>query len=338
MTNMTKKQIVLIIALFAALLIAGAGCESEVDPEYNEFTSVESYHNFDGTREHDDYLLSLPLVNGMYDVSECQECHGADLRGVPEGPDGGTLRSCYRCHNENRHRIGFDDVDEHSDYMVMHEWEMDDCFLCHTATTQGGAYSFGGSCSSTNCHSDGHGGPNACNTCHGDFSKDPGNLDNAAPPRDVNKNVSTDSVGVGAHQTHLNPNSALFAEIECSACHVVPDEVNSDRHIQDNIPHRSEVIFSGVASADNASPRWNHDEATCSSTHCHGDGATPVWTEVGEGWGDCGSCHTMPPSIPRHDEYAMTDCVECHSPTVDANGNIIHPEKHVNGVVDLLFP
>jgi len=159
----------------------------------------------------------------------------------------------------------------------------------------------------------------SCTGCHG------------APP------------ATGAHLAHTTA-SVFSAAIACSACHVVPATVNDPGHIQ-FAPAR--VSFSGVSAADGASPAWNG--TTCSSTYCHGNGATlagdtgaqlrtPAWG--GTDHVQCGSCHGLPPTSPNHDGVtSITQCVKCHASTVDAAGHIVFADDgtttHMNGVADV---
>ena len=104
-------------------------------------------------------------------------------------------------------------------------WNLEYCQQCHAVDFSGGVA--GVSC--LNCHKN-QGGPEACNTCHGDFH----NVNRIAPPRDINGDTSTTVLGVGAHTQHLYENN-LGNNVSCSNCHKVPDKFNSPGHI-DGLP------------------------------------------------------------------------------------------------------
>jgi len=190
-----------------------------------------------------------------------------------------------------------------------------------------------------NCHEDVYAEPDRhingvldlenvpCNTCHG-------NDLNAAPPRDTGGSTDTNDTGVGAHQSHLRA-ADWRAEIACQECHNVPSSVTSAGHIDSGLP--AELMWGDRANHDGAMPAW--DGANCADTYCHGgtlDGAgsntAPAWTAVDQGEAACGTCHGAPPETAAHP--SRTDCASCH-PTMDAAGDFIAPERHIDGNLDL---
>ena len=115
------------------------------------------------------------------------------------------------------HREGILDKDLptfHGNLVRESSWDLIVCQNCHAADYSGGIT--GSSC--LTCHTQ-PSGPEACNTCHGDFT-DPAII---APPQDTNNNTSTDSTGVGAHVSHLYQND-LGTKIPCSTCHIIPQD------------------------------------------------------------------------------------------------------------------
>jgi hypothetical protein len=242
------------------------------------------------------------------------------------------------------HREGILDKDSptwHGNLVRESSWDLKACQNCHAADYSGGIT--GASC--LNCHRQPE-GPEACNTCHGDFT-DPAII---APPQDTNNNISTDSTGVGAHVSHLYQND-LGSQIPCTTCHVVPQDYFDPGHAVDD-PLPAEVIFSPLAIHNIAvNPVYDHPSATCSDTYCHGNWEflkdsssnqfaytedkmvgnkrSVVWNEVGVGQADCGSCHELPPQ--GHIPAEITDCGNCHTGIVDSDGNIIDTDKHING-------
>ena len=94
-----------------------------------------------------------------------------------------------------------------------------------------------------------------CTSCHGSEF-------NAAPPVAINGEETTDAIGVGAHQSHLN-DGTLRKSVGCGACHVVPLTITADGHID---PLPAELHWGILARLGAAEPAWDRDAATCSST------------------------------------------------------------------------
>lgn len=193
--------------------------------------------------------------------------------------------------------------------------QMNDCATCHPVP----------SADSRGQHVDGTlqaAVPQGCDGCHGSAA-------NAAPPRAVDGGTSTGSPGVGAHQAHL-AGRGLARPVPCDECHRVPSSVRSSGHL-DGL---AQVVFSGVARANNAQPTYA--SGSCANTGCHdvahfigvpdsggGQHTTPVWTRVDGAQSTCASCHGMPPPPPH---VARADCASCHPTSL--------PLRHVDGVVD----
>jgi hypothetical protein len=177
---------------------------------------------------------------------------------------------------------------------------------------------------------------------------------NAAPPKDLADNTSTDNISVGAHQTHLIDTTYANSFVnDCSHCHTVPQNLLDAGHI-DNVPLPAEVSFSMFASHSSYnSPQWDHGAATCSNVYCHGafsfskeesdnayayadsvivgNNPTLIWNSVGTNQDDCGTCHGLPPK----GHLQVSSCSACHSKVVDADFNIINKQLHINGKKDL---
>lgn len=62
-----------------------------------------------------------------------------------------------------------------------------------------------------------------------------------------------------------------------------------------------------------------------------------VWTEVGTGQADCGTCHGLPPLGHRvaDDRVPVEECSVCHPRVVDENYDIIDKALHINGQIDV---
>lgn len=162
----------------------------------------------------------------------------------------------------------------------------------------------------------------ACDTCHGS-----GEL--GAPPPDLSGQSDIARIGVGAHATHLE-GGAFSRPLACSECHQVPETVAAAGHLDDS--PRAEVMFSGVALANGHQPSWDFVTRGCSDSHCHGT-SSPAWTSPEPL--ACDSCHGFPPAAPHPQ---MRDCSRCHGEVIDENDMIVDRQRHVDGVLDLVFP
>jgi predicted CxxxxCH...CXXCH cytochrome family protein len=172
----------------------------------------------------------------------------------------------------------------------------------------------------------------ACDTCHGS-DEDP------APPLDTQGNQATSLSGVGAHREHLGL-SGWHKEIQCDECHLVPQEVDDPGHRDTVLP--AELTWGGLATADNTTPVYDSSDNSCGSVYCHGatlepggSVTRPVWTQVDGSQAQCGSCHSLPPG---GNHVLWSDCQLCHGMTVDAGQNIIAPDRHIDGSVDVSIP
>jgi predicted CxxxxCH...CXXCH cytochrome family protein len=245
-------------------------------------------------------------------------------------------------------------VGQHSGFIKSISYNLSSCKGCHGQDY--GTTKVNNSC--LTCHTK-PGGPEACNTCHGNFSGDPANLANVAPPRGLNGETATTTPAVGAHQAHLAYPSAALAE-KCQQCHALPQNFAAPGHIDPD--GKIELLFNGdvVNLATEGGTRvpnvsYNTADNTCAGTYCHGnwgllkassqytfiytadkmegDNASPKWTDSASG--ACGTCHGLPPN--GHLPLPLTDCTQCHSGVVDATGKIIDNTKHVNGKVNVFM-
>ncbi|MFH1195629.1 MAG: CxxxxCH/CxxCH domain-containing protein [bacterium] len=251
------------------------------------------------------------------------------------------------------HSAGFGNPsspDFHSKYFVENGWQLKNCIKCHGSNYTGGTT--GSSCVTCHTQSD---GPEACNTCHGDFS-DPTNI---APPRDVMGNIATTAKGVGAHQTHTIGNTRTAA-MGCYDCHTA-DVTEGEKYVFSHIGQLpAEILFSGLG---NKTGNANYDFTSlqCSNTYCHGNFEflksesshtigyvadkmegnkfNPVWNVVDGTQAKCGTCHgeldasgNLVTAVPKgHLPSDLINCVNCHFGIVDAQGNVTDKNKHING-------
>lgn len=282
--------------------------------------------------------LVAESTNGMDD---CKQCHGADFSG------GTTSVGCSAasCHPTiTVHKDGIIEPTSqnfHGLFIKGIKWDLMNCADCHQTDFAGGL----ASPTCLTCHVQPE-GPEACNTCHGDFND--ANL--FFPPEDLNENTETTVPGVGAHVEHL-VNNDLGSDIECSTCHTVPATLYDTGHIDSDQP--AEVIFNKLAVFNaGGSSSYDYPTATCSDTYCHGNfifyrdssayptfyedpvmvgnNFTPVWNQVDGTQAQCGSCHGLPPT--GHQPAALSSCATCHQGVVNANGEIIDSSKHINGI------
>jgi predicted CxxxxCH...CXXCH cytochrome family protein len=210
--------------------------------------------------------------------------------------------------------------------------QMDACVLCHgTVIDETGAIF------ARERHVDGQVDvaiPEACNSCHGDAEL-------AAPPFDLAGHEETTWPGVGAHRAHLE-GSGIARTLACSECHSVPEAVLDEGHIDTR--GGAEVSITGVGRSFGAQPVY--DGARCSESFCHGarfvlghasggQATEPLWTLVDGSQKACTSCHGLPPPAPHPPGPLF--CNACH-PTVGLTLEILDPEHHVDGFVDLVDP
>lgn len=292
-----------------------------------------------GENSHGAYLKTK-----NYQLESCAACHGQDFQG------GDSEVSCYTCHSGYPHKDGFGNPSSgnfHSFALKSSNWNLQECATCHGTAFDGPTQQT----ACITCHTQ-SGGPTACTTCHGNFAAAADSLTDPsiAPPQDLNDQTATSAAGVGAHQLHLL--DLQYAKpVNCSTCHVVPQEFSSPAHI-DQLP--AEVQFSGLAvSANGERPIWDKNSLTCSNVYCHGNfvfkksessfpfvytdsvitGNNPqvIWTQVDGSQLACGSCHDLPPK----GHAAYPSCSSCHGSGYDLNTNQVDPVKHINGKIDV---
>jgi predicted CxxxxCH...CXXCH cytochrome family protein len=211
----------------------------------------------------------------------------------------------------------------------------DDCRSCHGPKLEG--CDFAGGCD--NCHDGGHptGWRSDCTYCHGGASNETG-----APPSDLVRAKPPSELSFLAHDAHVV--GTLHAPYACSQCHVQPADVLSEGHAFDATPGRVEVTFSAGLSPDAA----YDGNGGCSNLYCHGDRRVNGSVEHSAAATECNSCHAFDDARKlsgRHDAHVnggllgflfdKVACSECHSAVIDLEGEIIGPDLHVNGQVDL---
>ena len=217
------------------------------------------------------------LKSNGYNLSECQNCHGAQYTGGTSGV------SCFTCHSSFPHVQGWtteSSASFHGKYLEAKSYVATECQACHGTQYDGGTSGFScktchasfphpsgwvGSGSSSHiafiksvnfdlsscrvCHGQDYGTvkvDNSCLTCHTQTGGPEacntchGSATNPAPPVDLDGNSATTYRGVGAHQAHL-VTGTLGAHVQCAECHTVPATLDAPGHLGSDI--RAEVVF-----------------------------------------------------------------------------------------------
>ncbi len=182
------------------------------------------------------------------------------------------------------------DGGKHAEWLREANYPIEDCQVCHGTDGQKSPVQLG--CDGRGCHEK---GVSFCGTCHG----------SSMGPRPTS----------GAHDKH---------PAYCQECHVVPQSLRDAGHLNAAV----DVVFSGLALQNNATPTWNGTLKTCSSTYCH-VGQTVNWEPATAATTPCDFCHGNPPESHGRFEHvasASTSCVNCH-PAADS-------PSHVNGSIE----
>ncbi len=334
------KEIIKILLAFI-LIVAFASCSdytSNAPAPESKGVHPEGWANSSSAEFHGKYL-----AENNFNVNLCKQCHAADFSG------GITGQSCFECHSSKtliQHPEGWADKTSpnfHGNFLRKNNFDLNMCKLCHTPNYTGGIT--GKSC--FECHTQ-KAGPEACNTCHGNFN-DPNQIN---PPRAVNGDTTTTYRGVGAHQSHLTE-SEIRNPVECQNCHIVPKTFGDKTHI-DGTPH-AEVTFHGLPLTQGDHPVYDSNKLQCSNVYCHGNftfykdsssyswiytdsvitgnNFSPVWTKLDDTQAKCGTCHDLPPK--GHLPETLDACGNCHIGIVDSKGNIIDKSKHINGKINV---
>lgn len=250
-------------------------------------------------------------------------------------------------------------VNFHGKLIKSKNWDMSECKSCHGGTFTGN----GEAKTCYPCHSQ-PAGPNACNTCHGDFS----NPSMIYPPQDLMDRDSSETVG--AHAVHME-GLGNGPSLVCGDCHVVPATAGAAGHL-DNTPG-AEIVYSAKSSiSTNVSghqyyvsslptnvpnPRFvsiayrGSTAKGCADSYCHGsfkNGNTDnvaVWKAGAEG-ATCGSCHgdvatgnPLPKTSANGGNHPnVQNCSFCHADVVSVSGTtytIIDKAKHINGKLNV---
>jgi predicted CxxxxCH...CXXCH cytochrome family protein len=245
------------------------------------------------------------------------------------------------------HPAGFTDENSpnfHGKYIFANKlWNLTACVTCHGGDYAGG--NTGKSC--LTCHT-ASGGPENCRLCHG-------NENHSWPPKALNGDSLTTNATVGAHNTHLDPDSSVrySARVACSECHAPIVGFKDPNHIGASPDGIAEVTFGELArdtiGGDTLipNPTWDRNTGTCSSVYCHGNfkagnrNAQPVFND--ENSVVCGSCHGNPTTgnpnpittqPPHSYGWQRNQCYLCHNSMINQSGDIINKSLHINGIIN----
>jgi predicted CxxxxCH...CXXCH cytochrome family protein len=342
------RSLLLFIAVMPLLMLAACSDPQNAPTAVNEKVSVH---------EPGWMIPTAPSFHGAllaakkFDASECRQCHGSQF-------DGGISEiSCKKCHTSYPHPVGW--AAAHSGFIKSNNYDLISCQPCHGQNY--GTQKINNSC--LTCHTQ-QGGPEACNTCHGNSAGDAADLKTAMPPRGLDGETSSTTPAVGAHQAHFVYFANLPAAAVCQECHALPQNFVALGHI--DADGRAEAIFNGSLGAlktENGArvPNGSYNAAnnTCANNYCHGNWgllkakseyafiytvdkmeggvATPKWTDAQTV--SCGTCHDLPPA--GHNKgnppFTLNDCGTCHRGVMDALGKIIDNTKHMNGKVNVFL-
>jgi predicted CxxxxCH...CXXCH cytochrome family protein len=340
------KQIIFLLSVISLIYLTG--CSDQQEPPTAAQVQVNIHApGWNVTASPNFHGKALAAKN--FNSAECRQCHGSQF-------DGGIVGvSCKTCHASFPHPatgwvVG---ANSHGAFLKQNAYKLDSCKGCHGQNY--GTVKVNTSC--LTCHTM-PGGPEACNTCHGNFSGDATDLKNAAPPKGLDDETDATTPAVGAHQAHLPFNPNLSAADACQECHAVPANLAAVDHI--DADGKAEVPINGMlvrlkTEGGNRVPNPSYSSATnsCSGTYCHGNWAlsksqssynfiysadkiegntaSPKWTDSSTA--ACGTCHGLPPT--GHNPFPLSACTNCHGDVVDAFGQINNKAKHVNGKVNV---
>ncbi len=328
---------VIIIAIISVIMIFLTSCSNDAEP-LPSVTHPEGWNLPEAENFHGNKVLTIG--------SEfCISCHGADYSGGESGV------ACADCHPTFPHPPTWSTPGSDSSHAAYLKssiiyWDMDRCKDCHGEDYRGGVS--GVSCYL--CHTN-PGGPEACNTCHGTSAAPVADIVNWAPPEDLDDNLETTAVGVGAHQNHLGDSDLTEAYTkDCNICHPNILTFDDPLHINMDI----DMEFNKVATdSGRVTPGWELSSTSCSNSYCHGNftfrqdvsqnqwgyadsvitgnNVSVNWTDVGSGQAACGTCHDLPPQ----GHITAVTCDGCHDDVVDSEFNIIDKNLHMNRKYDI---
>ena len=224
------------------------------------------------------------------------------------------------------HDPGYDAADQHG---LDANLQTLDCKYCHGPTLSGVGLTPG--CDSCHTTSGNPGWRTDCTFCHGGTNGDTA----GAPPEDIDNNTNPITLAFKAHRSHGAAGD--HPPYTCDTCHVTPLNVLSVGHAFDTTAGRGEVDFSGSDSPDTV---WNG--TTCANNYCHGDGRSNGTATDSASLLTCDGCHGTTDAgrlSVLHPQHLLRGvgitCADCHAGMVDASNQIVTPDLHVDGFIDM---
>ncbi len=273
---------------------------------------------------------SLPPGGTHTSLTDCQSCHGSVINAAkviiaPNLHVDGTVQVT------SYHPPGWSAAARHGS--TVNNTGYTSCQGCHGNALTGGTA--GVSCDS--CHNN---WKTDCTFCHGGTDNITG-----APPEGIDGELTRTLLAVGAHTEHVSTTNMHLAW-NCDKCHTTPASAMSAGHIDGD--GRAEVKFDWL----NPAATYSKASGTCGSLYCHGNGSSTLGSMV---WSnnpvlDCGSCHAdfssrnqadLEAMSGKHDKHVRKkkiECWECHEASIDAAGNILRLDRHVDGIIDVNPP
>ncbi|MCC6551231.1 MAG: cytochrome c3 family protein, partial [Ignavibacteriaceae bacterium] len=181
--NKSIVKVYISLILFSVMFLAG--CSSELNENLSSPPPIGVHPSGISNPNSGDFHGIL-VANGSANLSECKSCHGGNLRG------NGQAANCLSCHSHPSTMLDPSSSQFHGKMIKAKNWDMSDCQGCHGVLFDGGFTAK----NCLTCHTQPT-GPNACNTCHGDFS----NPSIIYPPQDLMDRDSSETVG--AHVLHM---------------------------------------------------------------------------------------------------------------------------------------
>jgi predicted CxxxxCH...CXXCH cytochrome family protein len=136
------------------------------------------------------------------------------------------------------------------------------------------------------------------------------------------------SLSDNMHTAHLAEKMNYGSTLKCRDCHMLNKEWFESKHMNNSI----DVDFgmSELAATEDEKPHFNGKK--CTNIYCHGStlsggsNTKPYWKESEKI--ECGTCHSLPPTVDHPDS---NDCQDCHE-SAFTNGEL--NENHINGIID----
>lgn len=333
----------------AEIIFGGLAVAGQVKPVYNHDQKTCTQVYCHGATRSGGALTTPSWSDESGEATQCHSCHGTPP--LPPHIQNLEIEDCHLCHTKtdleeggiarrDLHVNGTVDVIEdicvvcHGQPPTAPEFpnhpNREDCWTCHP-DVQAGAPGERPAIIDHTQHNNGtvdlRPPPEICTACHGQ----------PPPPSPLGTNDERQDF-IGAHQTHL-VEQPLSTNVTCNNCHLVPEAVLDPTHRDGD--DQAEVLFSGLAMADDVTAIYNPSELSC-SVYCHGASLSggllnePVWNDFSGNPIECSSCHGAPPPPPHFPNLSLTDCHRCHTETVGAEGTIVNRAFHVNGTLDVI--